>query len=329
MRPPPMMVLEMMMGHWVGQILGTVAELGVADQLAGGPRTSDELAAALHADPDALHRLLRAAASVGLLIQQERSFALTPVGDCLRADSPAGLRDLVVSQLAPGHWLPWGRLAEAVRTGQPQAEPALGMEPWTYYARNPGEGTAYARAMARASKIAGRELTAAHDFSAHPIIVDVGGGQGGLLAAVLHATPGSRGVLFDRPDVIAGAAEELPRHGLGDRLTAQAGDFFQAVPPADAYLLKSILHDWDDERSRAILRTIARAARPTSKLYVVELVLGESPMANLSDLNVLVRLGGRERTRDEYAALLGSAGWHLEQAIPTPGALGLLQAAPA
>lgn len=327
--PPPLQVLQMMMGHWVGQILGTVAELGIADVLAKGPCDADAIAAAVKSNPDATHRMLRAAASVGILHQDGKRFALTPLGDCLRSDSPFGLRDLVVAELAPGHWLPWGRLRDAVMTGQPQAKAALGVEPWTYYAKNPTEGAWFARGMGNLSKMAAIDVTSVHDFSAHATICDVGGSQGALIAEVLRRSPKSRGVIFDRPDVVAEAATAVKAYGLGDRLTTQGGDFFESVPAADAYLLKHILHDWDDARATAILKTVGRAAKPGATVYLVEMLLGDSPMAtpvNLMDLNMLVMLGGRERTRDELGALLNAAGFTLQKVIPTVGLFAVLVA---
>lgn len=327
--PPSLQVMQMMMGHWVAQVLATVAELGVADHLAGGGKTSGELAGLVKADPDALHRLLRVASGIGLVEESAgQRYSLTALGDCLRTDSPSGLRDFIVAELAPGHWLPWGRLGAAVRTGAPQSNAALGMDIWAYYAKNRAEGETFARGMGNLSQMAAREVTAAVDFSSHPVIADIGGSQGVLIASVLHASPRSRGIVFDRPDVIAGGADKVKSYGLGDRLTSQAGDFFDAVPTADAYLLKAILHDWNDEDCVAILKTIARAAKPDGKLYVVEALLSDSPAAmpvKLLDLNMLVMLGGRERTVEQYAALFGASGWKLETTKQTAGLFAVMQ----
>jgi hypothetical protein len=329
--PPHARVMQMMMGHWVSQALAAVTELGVADQIHRGVTASDELARAVHADPDALYRLLRTAAAVGLLIEEAgKRFSLTPMGDCLRSDSATGLRDFIVAELAPGHWLPWGRLNEAVRTGKPQAVPALGMDMWSYYAQHTDEGAWFARGMGNLSKMAAVEVTAAYDFTPFATVCDVGGSQGALIAAVLRSAPKSRGILLDRPDVIAAGKATVAAYDLGDRLSAQGGDFFEAVPAADAYLLKHILHDWDDERAAAILKTIARSAQPGSKLFLIEMLLSDSPMATpikLMDLNMLVMLGGRERTPEEFGALLGGTGWKLGKITPTQGLFAILEAA--
>jgi hypothetical protein len=328
--PPPIRILQMMMGHWVSQTLATVAELGVADQIHKGLTTSDELARAVKAEPDALYRLLRAAAAVGLLEESaSKRFSLTPLGDCLRSDSPAGLRDFIVAELAPGHWLPWGRLNEAVRGGKPQAEAALGMDLWTYYAKHATESAWFARGMGNLSSMAAVEITAAYNFAACATLCDVGGSQGALIAAILKASPNSRGILFDRPDVIAAGKETVAGYGLGDRLTTQAGDFLESVPSADGYLIKSILHDWDDARSVTLLKSVGRAAKPGSKLFVVEMLLEDSPMSapvKLMDLNMMVMLGGRERTAEQYGALFAVAGWKLDKVTPTKGLFAILEA---
>lgn len=326
--PPPAQVMQMMMGHWVAQVLGTVATLGVADHMQTGPRSSAELAEAVHAKPDALHRLLRAAAAVGIFVENGDRYSLTPLGDCLRSDAPVSMRDIVIAELSPGHWLPWGRLPDAIRTGKPQAEEALGMDTWAYYAKHAAEGACFARGMGNLSTMAAMQVTAAIDFSAFGTIVDVGGSQGVLVAAALRAAPKSRGIILDRPEVIAAGAATVKSYGFGDRLVGQGGDFFESVPAGDAYLLKTILHDWDDERAIAILKSIARAAKPGAKIFIVEGMLGDTPMATavkLLDVNMLVMLGGRERTAAEYAALLGAAGLRFEREVSTMGLFGVVE----
>jgi len=329
--PPQFQVLQMMMGHWVGQVTATVAQLGVPDQIAKGVHGSDELARACGANPDAMFRLLRAATSVGVLAQPEpRRFALTPLSECLRSDVAGSLRDLVIAELAPGHWLPWGHLADAVRSGKPVLEAALGCNIWEYYAKNTDEGTGFARGMGNLSTMVAGEVVGAFDFAHFGEIVDVGGSQGALLAAILRATPAAKGVLFDLPEVIAAGQKTVAGYGLGDRLRTMSGDFFGELPKgADAYLMKSVLHDWDDAKCQIILSAARRAAKPTSRLVLVEMLVSDSPMAtpiNLMDLNMLVLLGGRERTADEFAKLLGGAGWKIERVVPTLGLFAIIEA---
>jgi hypothetical protein len=327
--PPHAQVLQMMMGYWVSQVLATVAELGIADHLTGPARTSDELADLVKTDKDATLRLLRAAAGVGLLEKSaDQRYSLTPMGACLRGDSPTALRDFVVAELSPGHWQPWGRLSDAIRTGKPQMEAAHGTDVWTYYAKHPVEAAWFARGMGNLSKIAAAEIAPAYDFSSFGTICDVGGSQGALLASVLRAAPKSRGILFDRPEVITEAAAQVKSYALGDRLSTQPGDFFETMPVADAYLLKSILHDWNDERSIAILKSVAKACKPGSKVLLVEVLLGDTPMAspiNLMDLNMLVLLGGRERTAEQFGVLLKAAGFQPGSVTPTFGLFSVIE----
>jgi hypothetical protein len=329
--PPHVQMLHIMMGHWIAQAAATVARFEIPDHLAAGPRTVAELAGLTGANPDALNRLLRAAVSVGILREVEPAvYANSPLGETLRKDAPVGLRDLVVAELAPGHWLPWGHLYDAVKGGGSQARAALGCDTWEYYARTPEEGACFARGMGNVSAIAAAEVLPAYDFSRFEHIVDVGGSEGVMLAGALRAAPGARGVLFDLPEVIDRGGQAIAQHGLGGRLQAVGGDFRAEVPPGgDLYILKAILHDWDDDGSLTILRNVRQAARPGAKIVVIEMVLPErvspSPV-HLMDLNMLVMLGGRERAEPEFASLFDRAGLRFERAIPTRGLFSLLEA---
>jgi hypothetical protein len=332
--PPHVQMLQIMMGHWISQAAASVARFEIPDHLAAGPRPLAELARLTDANPDALNRLLRAAASVGILREVEPSvYANAPLGETLRKDAPVGLRDLVLAELAPGHWLPWGHLYDAVKSGQSQARAALGHDTWEYYARTPEEGACFARGMGNVSAIVAAEVLPAYDFSRFEHIVDVGGSEGVMLAGALRAAPRARGVLLDLPEVIARGQQAVARHGLGDRLQAVGGDFRAEVPAGgDLYILKTILHDWDDDGSVTILRNVRQAARPGAKIVVIEMVIPEqvspSPV-HLMDLNMLVMLGGRERTEKEFARLFARAGLRFERALPTRGLFSLLEATPA
>jgi hypothetical protein len=326
----PRRVFQLIQGAWAAQITAAFARLGVADVLRPGPRSSQTIADACRAHPDALHRLLRAAASIGLCTQLDsEDFALTEVGACLRTDAPGTLKDLVIAQLGPAHWLPWGRLWEAVQTNQPMSIATLGMDPWEYYRKNPDELGWLTRGMSNLSRLAVAEILAAYDFSEFERIADIGGGDGTLLGSILERYPRARGILFDRPEVIARAQAQKQPQGVDLRLECVAGDFFQGVPAGAAvYLLKSILHDWDDPRAADILRSVRRAA-PTAKVLVLEMVVPPepSPIA-LLDVNMMVLLGGRERTREEFARLFESAGYRLERLVATRGLFGVLEATP-
>ena len=322
--PPHAVVLQMLMGAWVAQMAAAAARFGVADAMARGISSADDLAREVGADADGLYRLLRGCATAGLFAETApRQFALTPLGDCLRSDAENSVRDFLIAEAAPGHWLPWGQLYDAVKSGTSHSSEILGIPIWEYYARNPEEGATFARGMGNLSAIASRDIAPLYDASPFRRIIDVGGSQGVLLRAMLDRAPGARGVLYDLPEVVAGAKPH-------DRIEIVAGDFFQEVPSGgDLYLLKSILHDWPDDRCAVILGNIRRAAAPGAKLLVVETVLPSPPQpspAAFMDLNMLVMLGGRERPADEFNKLLQDAGFTIERVVPTGGLFHLIEA---
>jgi hypothetical protein len=322
-------MLQLATGHWVSQACAVFARLGVADRLADGPRHSDDLALEVEAHPDALYRLLRACASVGVVAERPgRTFSLTPLGGTLRSDVPGSLRDFVVAQMAPGHWHPRGRLFDAVREGRPQTVAVLGCDIFSFYAQNPDESEPFNRAMGSLSSMVASEVVENFDFSGYATVNDVGGGHGTLLAAVLETHPGLSGVLIDLPHAIAEARAVLAGRGLSTRAELVAGDFFDGVPAADVYLLKAILHDWDDVRARHILRNCRANAAAGAKALIVEVVIdpGESSIAELIDLNMLVMLTGRERCADEYAALLDASAFRLDRVMPTRTPFSILEA---
>jgi hypothetical protein len=321
-------LMEMIQGYWVSQIVATVARLGIADLLAERPRTCEELVEATGANPDALRRLLRGSATIGLLDELEPGrYVLTPVGAYLRSGD-GGMRNFAIALTAPGLYRPVERLFDAVMTGRPTVEAALGTSIWEYYDRNPAEGSSFARAMRDISVVQSGHVVSRYPVGGFERIVDVGGGQGVLLSRMLRSAPAVRGVLFDLPDVIDEARELLWRPELAGRVELVAGDFFQSVPEGgDLYVLKHVLHDWDDERATQILTNCHRAARPDSVLLVVETLLPGGPgpaRIHLLDVHMLVH-GGRERSRDEYDVLLRASGYRLERIIPTPVGESLLE----
>jgi SAM-dependent methyltransferase len=329
--PPPVAMMGLVTGYWVSQAVGVVARLGIADRLARGPRGSDEVARAVGADPPALYRVLRLLAGLGVVAEAApRTFGLTPLGDTLRSDAPGSVRDFAIAETAPGHWQPWGRLHESVRTGRPMAREALGMELFDWYAQNPEEAGFFSAAMGNLSALAADELVRVYDFSAVRTVADVGGAHGILLAAVLRANPAARGILFDLPHVIATARDGVEAQGLTGRCALVSGDFFEAVPEgADLHLLKQIVHDWDDERAARLLRNCHRALGPAGKLLLVEMVVppdNRPGPAQAMDLNMLVMLGGRERTEEEYRRLLQAAGFRQDRVIPTHSPFSVIEA---
>jgi len=318
--PPHVQMLQIMQGMWLTQIASAVAQLGVADRIAAGVSNAGDLARDCGADAGALTRLLRAAETIGIVREiAPHHFALTPVGETLRSDTPHSLRDIVLAESAPGHWLPWGHLVEAIRTGRPTAPTVLGMDPWIYYDKNPDEARSFARGMSNLSAIASEEVCRVYDPGAATKIVDVGGSEGVLLRGLLRRCDAA-GVLFDRPEVIEGAKEAIAQSGLADRIELVAGDFFGDIPTgADLYLLKWVLHDWPDDKCEEIVRNVHRAAPPDSRLLVIEMILPDAPgpsPVTLMDINMLVMLGGRERRTGDFGALLGRCGYAIERIVP-------------
>lgn len=331
--PPPVTLLQMMTGYWVSQALYVVAKLGVADRLAGGSVRCEDLAAAVSADAPALYRVLRALASVGVFTEvTPGTFALTPLADLLRGDAPGSMRALAI-MYAEEQYRAWADLLHSVRTGAPAFPHQFGTDYFAYLAAHPEADRVFNAAMTGWTTQLAAAVAHAYDFSPFGTVIDVGGSYGTLLAAILRRHPRARGILFDQPHVAAAAAEHLAAAGIADRCTAVGGDFFVAVPPGgDAYVLAQILHDWDDERSVAILRQCRRAMPDHGKLLVVELVLpaGEQPfLGKWLDLHMLVLLGARERTAAQYDALFQAAGFRLARVVPTPPGPSVVEAVPA
>jgi hypothetical protein len=303
---------------WAFQSLYVAAKLGLADLLADGPRPAAALAEAAQADPDALYRFCRALAALGVLREeQDRVFALTPVGAALRSDAPRGLRYFIIVN-GEESFRAWAEVMHTVRTGRPAFDHVYGRSHFAYLAER-------AEASAAFNRMAGRgapsDIIEHCDFSAERRVVDVGGGMGGLLAHVLVRHPQLTGILLDTPAGVAEAATLLEERGVGERAEVVGGDFFAAVPPgADSYLLSRVLHDWDDAAALRILRTVRAAMRPGARLIVIDKVIPDVPgfhPGKFSDLQMLVVLGGRERTGAELAALLDAAGFAVTE-VYTP-----------
>jgi O-methyltransferase domain/Dimerisation domain len=301
-------------GYQVSQALHVAAALGIADLLADGPQSSDELAAACGAHPDSLYRLLRALASIGVLdAEPERRFALTAIGEELRSDVPGSEHAHAVFVGRDYHWNAWSQLEQSVRTGEPAFRSLYGMSVWEYRAERPEESAIFDRWMTANTETVNDVIAGTYDFSRFTRVVDVGGGRGSLLSAIVRAHPGVRGTLFDQAHVVAGV--EI------DGVEVVSGSFFETVPRGgDAYVLKWIIHDWDDDEAVAILRTCAAALDGDAQVLLIERDL-TVPDASWLDLQMLVMLGGRERTEEEYAALLRAA--DLEPARATPIGAGL------
>ncbi len=317
-------------GYWVTQLMGTAARLGLADRLEAGPLPVDELAAKVGANPEALYRVMRACTAVGVFTEQPgRAFANSALSQTLRANVPGSMRDMAIAQSSAGHWRPWERLEDAVKTGQRTTLPVLGREIFEWYGNHPEEAAAFSGAMHNLAALVASEVTKAIDFSSVGRVVDVGGANGTLVSAVLRAFPQPKGVLFELPHVVETAKKTLAAVGLAERCEAVAGDFFQSVPKGEVMLLKQVLHDWSDEQCVTLLKNCAASLPVGGRALVVEMIVSEdgkpSP-AHLMDINMLVMLPGRERTYSEYAKLLGAAGLKAGRVLPTHSPFSILEA---
>jgi O-methyltransferase domain/Dimerisation domain len=327
---PRQALFRLVSGYQLSQALHVAARLDVADQLAGGSRSIDELAAETGAHPDALYRLLRALAAARVLHElDDRRFELTELGQGLRTDVPESVHGWALMIGRPIHWNTWSSLFESICTGENTFRLVHGTDVWSYRAQRPEELAIFDGAMTSMTGIVEAALLDAYDFGRFREIVDVAGGRGSLLAAILTRHDAVRGVLFDQADVVARAGALLD--GFGERCRAVGGSFFERVPDgADAYLLKSILHDWEDAECVAILRVIRNAMSEHGVVLIVERDLGgpnEKAAAKLSDLNMLVNPGGRERSEQEYEALVGAAGLRYVGATPSAAGLSVFEAA--
>ncbi|MDI1448162.1 methyltransferase [Polyangium sp. 6x1] len=307
--------------------VGVAAKLGFAELLASGPRSVEDLARTTNAHAPSVYRLLRLLASRGIFREEDPGiFVNTAMSNALRDPSTIE-RALLLNHAT--HVRAWSELEHSVRTGENGFEKAFGMGFWEYTAHNPEFAGVFSRAMSGYSREDAPLIVESYDFHGIETVVDVGGGHGLLLATILAKNPHLQGVLFDLPHVVEGAPAVLEEKGVRDRCEIVGGSFFDRAPAGDLYLLKHILHDWSDERSIEILRTIHAASKPSSKVLIVELVVAsgnEPSFAKLLDLEMLVQTaGGRERTAAEYGRLYEAAGFELERVWPTPGPVVLIE----
>jgi orsellinic acid C2-O-methyltransferase len=311
-------VAELVFGFFPAQVVQTLARLGVPDALGTGALDLTALATRTGTESGPLARLLRAAAGLDLVsIAPDGRYALTPGGQLLRAGTPGSIGNLSTLFCGDATWRSWGELEWSVRTGEVAFEKITGRSTFAHFAADPELGAIFTEAMAEGTRRAAPGVVAACDLTGVDTLVDIGGGNGTLLAAFLDAHPDLHGILFDSP---SGVGDPV----VSERCTLVTGDFFTAVPAADAYVVKSVIHDWDDERSTVILTRIREAMPAHGVLFVVEPVLVDEPaslaeqrMLLMSDLNMLVCTGGRERTEGEFAALLAAAGLRLTDVTPT------------
>ena len=326
-------MLQIISGFWISRAVYVIGKLGIPDLLQSGPKTADELATATNTHAPSLFRILRALVSVGVLSSAENGrFAQTPLSETLVTDAPGSLRWFAVSELGQEHYPAWGNLMHSVKTGEIAFDNFFGVDIWKYFQQNPDDAAVFNNSMSNMTAAVNEAITSLYDFSQFGTVVDVGGGHGGLITAILNKNPELKGVLFDAPEVIEGARPKIEAAGLADRLETVAGDFFKSVPEGgDAYVMKWIIHDWDDEKSNTILRNIRNRMQPNSKLILVDCVVPETDEPHFSkfiDLNMLVMTGGKERTEQEFAQLLAAAGFKLLRVIPTGLPHSIVEAEP-
>jgi hypothetical protein len=332
--PPHAQLIQMGTAAFVTKVLYVAAKLGLADHLAGGARSADDLAAVLGAHPDSLYRFMRSLAGFGVLTESaEGRFALTSLGRALESAAPGCARSTLITLGGAAFSSAFEHLEHAVRTGETGFERAWGMPVFDYLAARPEEARLFSETMVGFHGAEPPAVAEAYDFSTLHRIVDVGGATGNLLAAILQRHAALRGVLFDRPHVVVDAPALLAAHGVASRATIESGDFFQSVPAgADAYLLSHVIHDWSEAQCLDILGCCRQAMAPNGRLLIVEMVLpaGDTPHpGKLLDMVMLTIPGGRERTAREYAQLLERARFRVERIVPTASPVSIVEAFPA
>lgn len=331
--PPSVQMLQIVGNFWTSRALCVIAKLGIPDLLQSGPRNAEELAEATGTHAPSIYRLLRALASVGIVRSEtDHRFALTPLSELLITDAPGSMRWFMISELGQEHYPAWGNLMHSAQTGEIAFDNHFGMDVWQYFSKHPEEAAVFNDSMSVMTAIVNEKITSLYDFSGFGKIVDIGGGHGGLITSILKTNPQAFGVLFDAERVIAGARLKLEAAGLADRCATVAGDFFQSVPAGgDAYIMKWIIHDWDDESAIRILKNCRSQIAPNGRVIVVDSVVPEGDEPDFSkfmDLNMMVMTGGKERTEREFAGLFAAAGLKLLRVIPTDLPVSIIEAEP-
>lgn len=323
----------MVCAYWFSQAIYCAAKLGLADLLKDGSKSAAELASLTSVHVQSLYRVLRMLASIGVFAEtKDGQFELTPLAECLQTDHPKSMRALAIMMGEDWQWQPWGKLLHSVKTGEPAFDQVFGANCFRYFAENREAATIFNEAMSGLSMIEVYAVAAAYDFSPFSKVVDVGGGQGKMIATILRAHPNLKGIIFDMPHVIAEAHRSLEAEEVTERCELVAGDFFESVPAGgDAYVLKRVIHDWNDERTVTILKNCRRAMLPEGKILIIEMVIptGNEPFFGKHlDVELLILTpGGRERTEAQYRSLLSEAGFELTAVTPTESLVSVIEGA--
>lgn len=331
---PDRQVIQMSTAYWVSSFVYAAAKLGLADHLANGAKSADELAGPMAVHERSLHRFMRSLTCIGLLSEQGSGrFALTPLGETLKTSSTSATRATVLTMGNPWFAQSMGDLAYSVRTGKTAFEKINGLPIFEFLATRPEDASLFSQTMVGVHGEEPAAVAAAYDFSAFQTVLDVGGANGNLLAAILKQHAGVRGVLFDLPHVVSDAPAFLKARGVLERVKIESGSFFNGVPAgADAYVLSHIIHDWSEEQCLAILAHCRKAMGSNGKLLLVEMVLPEGDQPHpgkMLDMVMLAIPGGQERTPGEYDELLRKAGFRMTRVVPTGSAVSVVEAAPA
>lgn len=328
--PPQMAMIELLTASWLTQALHVAAKLEIADRLYEGPKSTTELAMATNTHAGALGRLLRMLESFGIFRMNDSSkYELTPMGECLRRDSENSVRDMALFQ-GGVHWRHWGQLEHAIKTGEPSLDHVEGRSLFEFLAKNSEAAAQFDGAMINATEGVAQAVLSAYDFSEFSQICDVGGGRGAFLSRILQAHPRARGTLVDRDFVVQHAKPLLDSRGVLDRCEVVAGDFFRELPEGcDLYVLKHIVHDWNDAKAGEILKRVRKAMHKKGKVLLIEALIDDeagTSIGKLLDLEMLVTTGGRERTEGEYRVLLADQHLKLTRVISTASPVSLIEA---
>jgi hypothetical protein len=330
-KTPRQKLIQLITGYWIAQAIMAAAKLRLADLLQDGPKTPLELAQQTNTQPQALHRLLRALASVEIFAEDAQGrFDLTPMAECLL--DRHGSQRAVALLMADEHYASWGDLLYSLQTGKPSFDRIYGKPIFEYLAQNPDRASNFDAAMTGFHGPETQAMIDAYDFTGIGTLVDIGGGNGTVISAVLNRYPTMKGIIYDLPGVIERTRERLAETGLASRCGTIPGSFFEAVPPGgDAYMMRHIIHDWTDEQCHTILSHCRKVMPAHGRLLIIEMVINPGNVAQPAkwlDLNMLVLPGGRERTAEEYRTLFAAAGFRLERIVPTPTEVSVIEGRP-
>jgi len=334
---PSDVMLRLISGAWISRALYAAVKLGIPDMLKDQVKRADELADATRTHAPSLYRMMNLLVSVGVLTRDQNNyFGLTPLGATLRTGEPGSLRAWALHQLGDAHYQSWGDVLHSIQTGETAFEHQFGMDVWQYRAMHPEQSAVFDEAMASLINVINQAILVSYDFSTIRNIVDVGGGNGGLLIYLLNGNPNMSGVVFDSPHVAERAKSRIEAGGLANRCTSVGGDFFVSVPSGgDTYILSRVIHDWDDEHSITILKNCRSVMSEEHKLLIMERVVPteidhstKTQSVTGSDLNMLVIVGGQERSEAEYRTLLDAAGFKLTRVVLTRSVISIIEAVP-